>query len=399
MPEVPYDTHRIESIRCVGSYSDYHNGVRKDHTTFGVWNASRSTHNGPKVETSADFFRPSTPYGTATVSYKYLGGSLVRHRGDWVRRYDGNTPVGPYSTTLPTLAFGGRYDGRGYPAFEPNALNRATTEALLKLKDKQIDLGLALAESRQTLSFVASKVMVASRVLLAARRGHWNQVRRHLGLSGRHISSTKRWGDTWLEYSYAFAPLANDISSGLRILGNGLTNRPQVFSVVRKITDSPMFWPTSQLLGSGKLWFTGEITRTHTVKLFATVTDLDAVTNAALGISPNPATAAYIGWNMIPYSFVVDWLVPVGSVLEALDAHEGYEFLGGYRSVKVKDDFVAHYSLGREFAGSIPVAITGEGYTREPLWDWPRPVPYVKSPFSSSHLISAFALMQQVGRH
>jgi hypothetical protein len=39
-----------------------------------------------------------------------------------------------------------------------------------------------------------------------------------------------------------------------------------------------------------------------------------------------------IGWEVIPYSFVVDWFAPIGNTLSSLTATAGLDFLGGYGS-------------------------------------------------------------------
>jgi len=54
---------------------------------------------------------------------------------------------------------------------------------------------------------------------------------------------------------------------------------------------------------------------------------------AQIGIT-NPINLA---WELIPYSFVIDWLIPVGKFLESLDALVGVsnlKVLHGYKIVK-----------------------------------------------------------------
>jgi hypothetical protein len=51
-------------------------------------------------------------------------------------------------------------------------------------------------------------------------------------------------------------------------------------------------------------------------------------------------------WELIPFSFVADWFLPIGSYLEALKAWEGATFLGGSRTLftRVKTDSTVAYN-------------------------------------------------------
>jgi hypothetical protein len=46
------------------------------------------------------------------------------------------------------------------------------------------------------------------------------------------------------------------------------------------------------------------------------------------GLQPN----FYVIWDMIPYSFIVDWLIPIGRIASAWDASENYS--GTYYEIK-----------------------------------------------------------------
>jgi hypothetical protein len=40
-----------------------------------------------------------------------------------------------------------------------------------------------------------------------------------------------------------------------------------------------------------------------------------------------------VAWELVPFSFVLDWFIPIGSYLSQLDASAGMEFLGGSTTV------------------------------------------------------------------
>jgi hypothetical protein len=61
----------------------------------------------------------------------------------------------------------------------------------------------------------------------------------------------------------------------------------------------------------------------------------------ALGLT-NPALLA---WELVPFSFVLDWLLPIGDWLSSLDATVGLQFSDG--SMSVKKDITQTYQTRR----------------------------------------------------
>lgn len=106
-----------------------------------------------------------------------------------------------------------------------------------------------------------------------------------------------------------------------------------------------------------------------------------------------------LGWELVPFSFVLDWFIPVGNMLEALTAHAGLVFVGGHYS---------YVTRGRKRFDAIPywwgtpwgspwkvgsVEYNVYGFDRVPLYDWPMPLPYADmTPFSTTRSLSALAL-------
>lgn len=103
-------------------------------------------------------------------------------------------------------------------------------------------------------------------------------------------------------------------------------------------------------------------------------------------------------WETVPYSFVVDWLFPIGNVLEAATSTLATEFLSGTRtfygeekaSIDAKD-------VGEDgFVSERSQSFTTKGYWREPYSSFPVPSTYVKSPWSIRHALDAIALLNQL---
>jgi hypothetical protein len=111
----------------------------------------------------------------------------------------------------------------------------------------------------------------------------------------------------------------------------------------------------------------------------------------------NPLSLA---WELLPYSFVADWFVPIGGYLNTLDATIGLSFWKGYRSHKFEgtvSDIVSGtgsnllYRWGGMARGSKSVV----SVVRVKLIEFPSlPFPSFKNPFSITHALNAVALVR-----
>lgn len=109
---------------------------------------------------------------------------------------------------------------------------------------------------------------------------------------------------------------------------------------------------------------------------------------------------AQIAWEVVPYSFIVDWVMPVGNIIEAMDARTGLTFVGGWYHTVIQGD-TRSVLIGN---GVNEVIDGGAGriekfaFRRSTLGDFPLPAPYVKSPFTGSHVVTLAALFGQLTR-
>jgi hypothetical protein len=119
---------------------------------------------------------------------------------------------------------------------------------------------------------------------------------------------------------------------------------------------------------------------------------------ASMGIT-NPLM---IGWELVPFSFVVDWCLPVGAWLDSLDATFGYSIAGYSNSffveTKWNDDVDATYRNGftvyrNRYTGSKRlVYLDRQVSSSVPLPAFPR----FKDPRSFGHMANGLALLAQV---
>lgn len=335
-------------------------------------------------------WRAPSSYVRSAALVVYDEGSYSRKNplnGSLVRQWSGRSPQ-----VSPSAAFG-PYISASYEAIlDPNTRNRLNTEVLLKLKDMKVNIGEALAEARSTIRGVSSTFGQVATALLAARRGNWGGVAKALRVKPKSLASGGAFSERWLEYQFGWLPLLSDLKGSHDILRNGLHDRGLLFSAQRSYTDEKEYSTSS---ANWKI--TGRTTVHGRVKVYAAVSDKTLADATSLGL----LDPLQVGWALVPYSFVVDWFMPVGNLLEAIGATRGLTFVGGFTSVKVESSaewvYIPEAALGAVyegdgFAGRSQI----EAYSRTAMTTFPSPSLYLKSPFSSTHLFDAIALLRQL---
>ena len=169
----------------------------------------------------------------------------------------------------------------------------------------------------QTANTVAKRVGQLANAMLSLKRGKWKQFKRHLGLSKNlKKPGAHKFEDIpglWLEYSFGWAPLISDIYT---ILDNTFDSpKSKIEASVKRESTRPYTKSTNYVEHKGE-------SQTLCVAKACVNVQVDVPALAALsqyGIT-NPLAVA---WELVPYSFVVDWFLPVGDYIEQMNATAG----------------------------------------------------------------------------
>lgn len=136
----------------------------------------------------------------------------------------------------------------------------------------------------------------------------------------------KRYGDAWLEFHFGWKPLVSDIFSGIDLL-----QQPYPSTTVKvrgkdgkSGKSNDRWYDTIVYQGQVLPYPFGSLTTWEYVMKLQMIADLN-VTNPNLYLANqlgliNPAQVL---WEMIPYSFLVDWFLPVGSFLNQFTDFSG----------------------------------------------------------------------------
>lgn len=305
------------------------------------------------------------------------------------------------------------------PATVLARLDGHTVQDLLgKIKSQKINLVQAYAERAQTARTISETATNIAKALIALKKGDLGGAARSVGIhvgkraqrayrkgfrkGSRMEQQTESLARGWLAVQYGVKPLMSDIFGACETLANVGMN-PQSARVYAKntrveTTDQSVrgLAPNQPTTGAqyrkqGETEYTVQYVCYFTYALPG-LTDL-----ARLGIT-NPAL---IAWELMPYSFVFDWFLPVGGWLSSFDATLGLTFVSGSRTVFIRNKCTTTsiqpgaVASNRRYFWSCSKKAESISCVREKLDAFPMPYfPDFKNPFSWSHLTSALALLK-----
>lgn len=277
-------------------------------------------------------FRQPTPYETdVSIKRPPVGTSTVKAVSPYPwnpttqYRYEGHAPIFEWDN----------FDTTG---FYQHPLEEAILKAYSNLNDSKLNLAITLAEASQTWSMISSRAMQIYQFYRALRRGKMKDAAHALGMSSKgFVNVSKDASSRFLEYQFGWLQLLSDINNGVlesvrwyqgplpRYTGRGVVRIPNHKYTTR---DQPSSY---QVPGSRQTHLTQGYDLAL-VRLDYEVGSWETAVANRLGLI-NPLQVA---WDMVPYSFVIDWFLPVNSWLNSFTADAGLRFLGGSYSLVTK---------------------------------------------------------------
>ena len=242
--------------------------------------------------------------------------------GNWIYRYNS-------ALDIPNLL--------AAPSFNTMEENESITKSLNKIADQKANIGENLATFGLTVKLIANPVqgIINLTKKLREEKDLWPLIHRSYRDWTRG-KVAKRLTDAYLAYVYGVAPLVAD-TYGLIELAKEYGKKPLLLNgtATAERYSSPSDQYVSNYTYERTESFTNMVARSRTrTTIWAKISDQHAGlrTLNQLGLT-NPASLA---WELVPYSFVVDWLLPIGPVLQAMTAPAGLDFVAGSTSRRVK---------------------------------------------------------------
>lgn len=202
-------------------------------------------------------------------------------------------------------------------------INEALIECRSNLKDMKVDLGTAFGERNQTARLIGDTASRLARAARNLRRGQIRNAMRDLGMSSkRGAPRGSNWTQNWLELQYGWKPLLSDVFGACDALSK---RGKDDWMVTAKGSASKKPFGEYSISGEDTWWRSGVSRYELGVFVRADACPSTAFSSlSSVGVT-NPLNVA---WELVPYSFVVDWFLPIGGWINSLDATIGFEFRG-----------------------------------------------------------------------
>jgi hypothetical protein len=400
------------------------------------WSYTQTNGNNFSGTTVAEMFRREYSGGQASPGYPrvklphyhHVVKKYILDRGKFSQYYSGEDRVNyPVQKILWSQSDDAVYKGgmnldaddiqpSGCPydrmtlSHDKYSLNMAIDKALDAVADRKVNLAQVFAERAQTVRMMQDTVSRVASAAWNVRRGRWKSACEALGYHPRR-KPTKQFANDWLALQYGWKPLLSDVKGAAESLARSMLGNPLRFSVVGR---SSYKWPDYSATRNvdfagdfaGPFRYTYSNGRTDSkCGLTYEVTNQFIRDGQTLGIT-DPYTLA---WELLPWSFVVDWFIPIGNFVARLNYDSGLLFVSGYTT-----QFTTQLGSVGPVAGTYQCRATGtdgKKFTsklsgRDASWKHilldrfilpapPYPTfPQFKDPFSPVHFANALALLR-----
>lgn len=207
-----------------------------------------------------------------------------------------------------------------------------------------------MAQGKQSWEMIATRTMQLVRAFKHLRRGNLGGFAAELSLDSnvvRRRMTRKRAiqnpSGAWLEFTFGWSPLIGDIYNAVDVLQTAFPTVPIRGSATDSRSTTQVFRPNWYRLTTAKAQ----------CRLVAdlVVTNPNLLLANQLGLL-NPAAVV---WDLVPFSFVVDWFLPVGKFIRTFNDQAGLELQGQCTTFKawVAQNDVWNGEPGEHFASSV----------------------------------------------
>lgn len=250
---------------------------------------------------------------------------------------------GVYPTfDAPNTACAGAFAGEGKFASAHNLSLERCYANFRGAMGSSASLGTAIAELDSSFQMIESRALQAFASIRALRQGDIRGAAGHIGLNSKSMPKkyqipfsarrkVKDIGGAWLEYWFGWAPTINDINTAVDVIQR--VPRKQHYNVVGTATDEVYLRNESPRSKPGGTW----IRHTAKIRVDTRMIGEVSISNPSLRLAhdlgfTNPGKIIY---EIIPFSWLLDWVVPIGSFLDQIDHYLGLSFENAVYSTRV----------------------------------------------------------------
>lgn len=256
-----------------------------------------------------------------------------------------------------------------------------------RIGEKSLNILDTLRTRKETISMITSNVMSIVKSLNLLKKGKWRKAAAALGVTPKGAPKSQNVPQRWLELQYGWLPLLSDIYAA----GNKVFRDP-VYSITTRAKRTSKDSVKNERHEFGHYIDTSKVRDCITKQTLATwfrIKSAAITTLDNLGVL-NPTLVA---WEALPWSFVFDWLLPVGDFLSSLSALSGVEIVSSSQTFTY-EVFTNSVSKSRGFTQT-----SGSGHvyektkSRKTPFDISVVLPRFENPLSISHFANGMSLL------
>jgi len=310
-----------------------------------------------------------------------------------------------YDQTIPFVAWKPKVEAESLLTLYKSQIDDMSKLSLrrhyAKLKNQKVDLATELSQGMQTVKTIADLATRLAKSFVALKRGNLTAVAKNL-----FPTSLKGASNDFLMWRYGISPLIGDLKGAAEHLAEYI----QRAAPVKSNGHATKLYTDYSLDTSGPLAYEVTSNVKIRVKYGTSFSVSDALTRQAsmLGFT-TPGQALY---ELTPWSFVIDWFLPIGDWIANLTALKGLELAETYKTIFIEMETSELQYLRTDLPRSVSLKCGGfllkptylYSYRRRkvtfckreviPLPDVPKP--QLKNPISAGHLANALALLTQL---
>jgi hypothetical protein len=185
-----------------------------------------------------------------------------------------------------------------------------------KLYGSGFNPAVFMAEGQKSVSMIGDAAFAVRLAVSSMIHRDWRGLAAALSVTpkrARKIIGDPRMtlSQKWLELQYGWKPLLKDVEDGAQwIAAHVWGGSQQQFPVLRASIKPVVFTRYKVPTASQYVWGTREIRYDLSLRVYAWTKSPDYM--------PSLATVGATLWEVLPYSFVADWFIPISSYLDAL---------------------------------------------------------------------------------
>lgn len=190
-----------------------------------------------------------------------------------------------------------------------NLVNCATAKAIAEIQGGNFHLGVFSGEFKESYHMITGAVHSIAKAINLAKRGRWTRAFRVLSLSPREDLAGVT-ANSWMLWHFGISPLLKDIEAALKFM----TTHYRRLKYVRR----HCVYKDNKILiysNAGETSWDWSEKAIAEVRCAVDMVELSLADRLGVSYSDIPIVA----WELTKLSWMIDWIIPIGTFLEAVN--------------------------------------------------------------------------------